>query len=169
VVPTLSIRPLPLLGSRQNYRPMPWGPAPMSEKAMGQTGAVVALGVAPMLISAGIGGLIAWAGYSWASKSEETLPKVLGYALTAIGGLGAIGGLLGAVLWTTGVYAVKEAAAASDQRSTEFFQRANTDFMRTTQQNRAAMDQFMNQQPSQPSTTEQFSAPLTLPTTPILT
>lgn len=156
MVPTIQLRPVTLLGSRQNYRPMPFRPAPMPEKAMGQAGAVAALGIVPMLAIAGVSGLISWAAFSWAAKSKDTAPKILGYTLGALGALSALGSTLGAILWGTGVYAVKAAADAHAQRSATQMQQ----FQQSVQESQ----QFMNQQPS---ITEPFPPSMTSPTTPM--
>lgn len=136
----------------------------MPEKALGQAGAITALGVVPLLAMAGAGGVIAWAAFNWASKSKETLPKVIGYPLGVLGALGALGGTLGAILWATMVQVGQAASDASAQRSADLMQRADTDFQRSVQENRAEMERFMNQQPS---VTEPFSPPMSLPTTPL--
>lgn len=160
----INMRPLSLLGSRQNYRPMPFNPALMPGKAMGQTGVITALGVVPLLAMAGAGGVIAWAAFNWASKSKETLPKVIGYPLGVLGALGALGGTLGAILWATMVQVGQAASDASAQRSADFMQRTDTAVQRSTWDAQRQMDQFMNQQQS---TVEQFAEPMTLPTTPL--
>lgn len=153
MIPTLSIRPVALLGSRQNYRPMPFRPAPMSDKALGQAGAMSALGIVPMLAMAGISGLISWAGFNWASNSKDTAPKILGYTLGGLAGLSALGSVLGAILWGTMVHAGQDATA----------QRAPDELLRSAQQNRAEVDRLLNQ----PAMTEPFSPPMNLPTTPL--
>lgn len=138
----------------------------MPEKAMGQTGAITALGVVPLLAIAGVSGLISWAGFNWASKSKETAPKILGYGIGGLAGLSALGSILGAIFWATLVHVGQAAREQSSQQSADLMQRADADFQRSVEANRAEMERFMNQN-QQPSVTEQFSSPMSLPTTPL--
>jgi hypothetical protein len=157
----IPFRPVVVLGSRQNYRPMPFEPVPISEKALGQTGFVAALGAVPMLALAGIAGVISWAGFNWASKSNDTAPKILGYAIGTLAGLSALGGVISAALWAGGVYAVKAAGEASAQQSAERTQQLNAEYQQSVQAHR---EQFMNQQPL---TTEQAPLPMNMPAMPL--
>ena len=74
--------------------------APATAPTMGQLNFVGA-GTTAMLVSAGISGGIGYAGYYLATHQKPVGWKVLGYGVAILGGLSALGGVLGALFWNT--------------------------------------------------------------------
>lgn len=141
MIQMLQIRPVPLLGQRNNYKPLPYRPVTPSGAALGQTGAVAALGALPLLLGAAIGGGIAWAGFSMASKNKG-VAQVVGYIIGSLGALGALGGTLGAILWATGVYVAQDAINASEKGFVESVERARAQSQPMTEPSLPGVEPF---------------------------
>jgi hypothetical protein len=108
----LRLHPVPIVGSPPVRAAAPvWRPAnvPAPAPRMGQTGLAVA-GTVGLLLGAGVSGGIGYAGYYLATHQRPVGWKVLGYGIAIIGGLSALGQVIGAILVPVAVSAVNRPA-----------------------------------------------------------
>ncbi len=93
--------------SGSDFRPsMPaWrpahAPAPTPAPRLGQFWPIGPAGTTALLVGAGISGGIGYAGYYLATHKRPTGWKVLGYGVAILGGLSALGNLMGALFWSS--------------------------------------------------------------------
>lgn len=95
----LRLQPVPIMGSQFRGSLSAWRPAnaPVSASPrLGQFGFATA-GTTALLVSAGVSGGIGYAGYYLATHQRPVGWKVLGYGVAILGGLSALGSLLGAL------------------------------------------------------------------------
>lgn len=104
----LSFQQVSIVGGPRFSAPLPaWRPAyapvPTQAPRLGQFWPLSAAGTTSMLIGAGISGGIGYAGYYLATHKKPTGWKVLGYGVAILGGLSALGNLMGALFWSSAV------------------------------------------------------------------
>jgi hypothetical protein len=87
----------------------------MGRKGVGQSKtAVAAFGAVPLLLYAAMGAGLGWVGFSTGAR-EKGLLSILGYVFGVFGGLAAVGGTLGSVLWVAGVSMAPDSEPSSSE------------------------------------------------------
>ncbi len=106
----LNLQTVSIVGGERFRQPLPtWRPAyapaqaPTPAPRLGQFWPYGGGGTMPLLVGAGISGGIGYAGYYLATHKKPTGWKVLGYGVAILGGLSALGNLMGALFWSSPV------------------------------------------------------------------
>lgn len=109
----LRLQPVPIVGNQSFRASLPvWRPANVPTRVpsqhLGQAGLAVGAGMVGLLVGAAVSGGIGYAGYYLATHQKPVGWKVLGYGVAILGGLSALGQVIGAVLLPVAVNAVSQ-------------------------------------------------------------
>ena len=107
ILPTLNLNPLRGGTPAFAYRPPSWRPAKVLASSvrhpeMGQAAGVAAFGAFTALMLTALAAGVAVVGYSTGQR-EKGFMSILGYGIGTLGGLAAVGTLLGGIAWIAGV------------------------------------------------------------------